>query len=212
MGMRLKRRAEEVVSLVDKVESEFIGKKDIEGIISIGTGGIAASKFLPEAIESFRKKNPNVYYQFYTNSAEFIKERLDQGLLDFGLVLEPIDISKYDYLRIKNKEKWGLLMRSDNILAQKKHILKEDLYKEVIVVTERLSLQKEIANWIGDDFSNLNILATYNIVTNIVILVNSGMASVLTIEGAVKDFIGDKLIFRPLYPERSEERRVGKEC
>ena len=88
-------------------------------------------------------------------------------------------------------------------MAQKKHILKEDLYKEVIVVTERLSLQKEIANWIGDEFSNLNILATYNIVTKIVILVNSGMASVLTIEGAVKDFIGDKLIFRPLYHELS---------
>lgn len=126
-GIMLRRRAEEVVSLMDKIESEFEEQSEAGGIISIGSGGLGALQTLPAVMDSFRRKYPKVQYQFYTNSTDFIKERLEQGLLDFGLLLEPIDVSKYDYIRMKEKERWGLLMRSDNPLASKEYITRDDL-------------------------------------------------------------------------------------
>ncbi|MCM1088911.1 MAG: LysR family transcriptional regulator [Muribaculaceae bacterium] len=201
-GIMLRHRAEEVVSLMDKIESEFEEQSEVGGIITIGSGGLGALQMLPAVMDSFRQRYPKVQYRFYTNSTDFIKERLDQGLLDFGLLLEPIDISKYDYIRMKEKERWGVLMRTDNPLASKEHITRDDLMGQPLITTERLPLQKELENWMGGDFSKLDIFATYNVITNVTMLISSGVASALTIEGAVSLF-GGGLVFRPLYPELS---------
>lgn len=202
-GVMLRRRAEEVVSLINKIESEFEEQNEVGGIISIGSGGLSAVEFLLPAMQSFREKYPKVQFQFYTNSAEYVKERLDQGLLDFGLLLEPIDITKYDYLRMPAKEKWGLLLRTDHPLAEKDYITHDDLQSIPLITTDRLSLQNELQHWLGKPFSELDIFATYNIITNVAMLVNSGAASALTIEGAVNLFGSDKLTFKPLFPELS---------
>ena len=202
-GVMLRRRAEEVVSLINKIESEFEEQNEVGGIISIGSGGLSAVEFLLPAMQSFREKYPRVQFQFYTNSAEYVKERLDQGLLDFGLLLEPIDITKYDYLRMPAKEKWGLLLWTDHPLAEKDYITHDDLQSIPLITTDRLSLQNELQHWLGKPFSELDIFATYNIITNVAMLVNSGAASALTIEGAVNLFGSDKLTFKPLFPELS---------
>lgn len=202
-GVMLRRRAEEVVSLINKIESEFEEQNEVGGIISIGSGGLSAVEFLLPAMQSFREKYPRVQFQFYTNSAEYVKERLDQGLLDFGLLLEPIDITKYDYLRMPAKEKWGLLLRSDSPLAEKEYITKADLQSIPLITTDRRSLQNELEHWLGKPFSELDIFATYNIITNVALLVNSEAASALTIEGAVNLFGSDKFVFKPLFPELS---------
>lgn len=202
-GVMLRRRAEEVVSLMNKIESEFEEQNEVGGIISIGSGGLSAVEFLLPAMQSFREKYPRVQFQFYTNSAEYVKERLDQGLLDFGLLLEPIDITKYDYLRMPAKEKWGLLLWTDHPLAEKDYITHDDLQSIPLITTDRLSLQNELQHWLGKPFSELDIFATYNIITNVAMLVNSGAASALTIEGAVNLFGSDKLTFKPLFPELS---------
>ncbi len=202
-GVMLRRRAEEVVSLMNKIESEFEEQNEVGGIISIGSGGLIATQCLLPIMRSFREKYPKVQFQFYTNSAEYVKERLEQGLLDFGLLLEPIDITKYDYLRMPAKEKWGLFLRSDNPLANKEYVTKDDLQSIPLITTDRLSLQNELEHWIDKPFSELDIFATYNIITNVAMLVNSGVASALTIEGAVNLFESDKLTFKPLYPELS---------
>lgn len=202
-GVMLRRRAEEVVELMDKIESEFEKQNDISGIISIGSGGLNASKILPDIMKDFRRKYPRIQYELYTNSADHVKERLDKGLLDFGLLLEPVDIMKYDYIRLKEKERWGILMPADCPLAEKDFITQEDLYELPLMASNRLSLQKELANWFKNDLSHLNIFATYNIITNIAMLVSQGIAYALTIEGAVDLFNPDLLVFRPLYPELS---------
>lgn len=190
-GVMLRRRAEEVVSLINKIESEFEEQNEVGGIISIGSGGLSAVEFLLPAMQSFREKYPRVQFQFYTNSAEYVKERLDQGLLAFGLLLEPIDITKYDYLRMPAKEKWGLLLRSDSPLAEKEYITKADLQSIPLITTDRRSLQNELEHWLGKPFSELDIFATYNIITNVALLVNNRAASALTIEGAVNLFGSD---------------------
>lgn len=202
-GVMLRRRAEEVVALMDKIEREFEEKSEVAGIISIGSGGLNALQLLLPVMDRFREKYPKVQFQFYTNSADHVKERLDQGLLDFGLLLEPIDVAKFDYIRMKEKEKWGLLLHADHPLAAKECISKEDLYQIPLITTERLSVQKELESWLGDDLSKLDIFATYNIITNVAMLVGNGTASALTIEGAINLFGNDRVVFRPLFPELS---------
>lgn len=202
-GIMLRHRAEEVVALMGKIESEFEEQTEVGGIISIGSGGLAALQTLTPAMERFRERYPKVQYQLYTNSAEYVKERLEQGLLDFGFLLEPIDVTKFDYMRMEEKERWGLLMHVDHPLAAKKSVSKEDLLDIPLITSDRLSIQKELENWLGEEFSHLNLFATYNIITNVATLVNSGAASALTIEGAVNLFASSHMVFRPLYPELS---------
>ena len=202
-GVMLRRRAEEVVALMDKIENELQNQDEIGGVISIGSGGLNASHMLPAVMDGFRKKYPKVQYQLYTNSAEYIKEQLEQGLLDIGLLLEPVDVTKFDYIRMNKQEKWGLLLRSGHSLAKKAYITKEDLMGEPLITTSRESLQKELENWFGDSLWKLDVFATYNIITNVAMLVEGGVASALTLEGAVNLFDHEKLVFRPLYPELS---------
>lgn len=202
-GVMLRRRAEEVTALVDKIEREFEEQEDVGGVITIGSGGLVAMQSLIPAMARFREKYPKVQYQFYTNSAEYVKERLDQGLLDFGFLLEPVDVTKFDYIRLPEKERWGLLLQAGHPLAQKRAIARDDLFSLPLIMSDRLSLQKELQNWLGEDFSRLDIFATYNIITNVAMLVGQGVAAALTVEGAVNLFESESMVFRPLAPELS---------
>lgn len=202
-GIMLQRRAEEVNALVGKIEDDFADAKEIGGVISIGSGGLYSSRILPEIMSGFRKNHPNVSFHMYTNSADYVKEQLEQGLLDFGLLLEPIDVTKFDYIRMKDKERWGLFLRKSHPLAKKEYITREDIWNETIITSDRLSIQKELLNWIGKPESELDIFCTYNLITQAVNIVDSGLASALTIEGAVNMYPSDRLVFRPLYPELS---------
>lgn len=202
-GLMLRRRAEEVTSLMGKIEDEFAQKKEIGGVISIGSGGLYSYHVLPEIMAGFRKLHPKVSFHLYTNSANYVKEQLEQGLLDFGLLLEPVDVTKFDYIRMKDKERWGMFLRKSHPLAQKEYITKEDVWQETLLTSDRLPLQKELMNWIGRPASELDIFATFNLIDNIVDIVDSGLASALTIEGAVNMFPSDRLVFRPFYPELS---------
>ena len=121
--------------------------------------------------------------------------------MDFGILLEPVDVTKFDYIRLKEKERWGVLLRAGHPLAKKQFITKEDLLHEPLITTNRASIQKELENWFGLPMSSLDIFATYNIITNVAMMVDCGVASALTIEGAVSLFGGERMVFRPLYPE-----------
>ncbi len=202
-GVMLRRRAEEVVSLMDKIENEFESNEDLGGIISIGSGGLSAMETLLPLMQDFRDKYPKVQYQLYTNSAEFLKERLEQGLLDFVLMLEPIDITKFDYVRMEKKERWGLLVSKDHHLAKKGFVTKEDIVDEALIVSNRIPIQKELEHWLGKTFLELDIFATFNIITNVALFVEKGIASALTLEGSIHMFSGGDLVFLPLYPELS---------
>lgn len=202
-GVLLHRRSEEVVQLVEKVENEFREQGDIAGTVTIGVGGQYAITLLLDAMQAFRKQHPKVQYDFYTSHADHIKERLDHGLLDFGLLLEPIDVGKYDFIRLRMKERWGIFMQAGCPLAKKEAITKQDLCGVPLITTNRLSLLGEIAHWFGEQYEGINLFATYNIFTNVAKMVDSGVACALVLEGAVVPYHEARLAFRPLSPELS---------
>ncbi len=117
-GMLLRRRAEEILSLVDRTEKELMEQDElVEGHIVFGCGELAAIGMLPEIISSFHEKFPRVTYDIFTATADVVKEQMEKGLVDIGILLEPIDIEKFDFLRLKEKERWQVIMRPDDPLT-----------------------------------------------------------------------------------------------
>lgn len=202
-GVMLRRRAEEVVSLMNKMDSEFREQEEISGVISVGSGGLMAAKILPELIEHFRERYPLVSFDIITGNADLIKERLEHGLLDFGILLEPVDIEKFDYLRLPTKEVWGVLFPADHKFACEQAITRKQLKELPLVLTSRTALRSEIEEWLRYPVSELDVIATMNLIDNVAPLAERGIACVLTIEGAVELFDPVRFAFRPLTPELS---------
>lgn len=200
-GILLRRRAEEILQLVDKAEKELAEQEElVEGKVSIGCGEIAAVRLLPELFRLFREKYPRVNFDIFTATADLVKEQMDRGLLDIGLLLEPVDMGKYDYIRLSIKENWVVLMRPDHPLAQKKSITAKDLCSEPLVLPRRMSVKNELASWFGDYYDKLEVIFTSNLNTNGAIMVSNGLACSIVIEGAVSLWDQGKVTYRPLSP------------
>ena len=198
-GVMLRRRAEEVISLIDKIHSDFQQCDDVAGSVNIGSGVYSASSTLIRSIEKFSSLYPNVNFEIYTNSADTLQEKLNQGILDFALLQEPIDIANYDFIRMHDKDIWGLFMRSDSPLSQKSSISRQDLTGRRLCSARRLHARREIEHWLGDT-SDLNIISVHNLIDNALPLVIDGFADVITIQGAVEHYDPNKVTFRPFKP------------
>lgn len=203
-GLLLKRRAEEIIALADKTEREFAAKDElVEGTITIGCGEVAAVKLLPELIRTFQEQYPRVNYDLFTANADTVKERMEAGLVDIGLLLEPVDIDKYEFIRLKGKEKWVVLMRPDDPLTKKESIAPADLVPLPIIMARRSQIQNELANWFGDYFSQLHILFQSNLPSNGAVMVRAGLGYALVVEGLMEFWDQEKICSRPLSPELS---------
>ena len=198
-GVMLRRRAEEAVALVDRIEADFRQSEDVGGTIAVGSGVYAAGAEVIRALEEFALRYPSVQYEIYTNSADTLRDRLDAGLLDFAILQEPIDVAHYDYFRLPTKENWGVLTRAGSELAKKKKIRRQDLAGRRLINTGRLSVRKEVEHWLGD-MTELQIFACHNLVDNSLPLVESGFADAITIEGAVCHYDPAQFAFRPFDP------------
>lgn len=203
-GLLLRRRAEEILQLVDKTERELVeGEEQVEGKITIGCGEIASFELLPDLFASFRQKYPRVTFDIYTATADNVKEQMDKGLVDVGLLLEPVDIEKYDFIRLNKKERWVVLMRPDDSLAEKEYITAEDLAELSLILPRRMRIQGELASWFGDYYEKLHVPFTSNLSSNAAVIVNGGQAYSLVIEGLMPFWDKSKVTCRPLYPELS---------
>lgn len=201
-GMLLRRRAEEILQLVDKTETELSEQQaQVEGTISIGSGESVSVQLLPGLFSSFREKYPRVSFDIFTATADLVKEQMDRGLLDIGLLLEPVDKEKYDFIRLNIREKWVVLMRPDDPLAAKEAVSAQDLLGLPLILPRRMAVRSELASWFGDYYELLNVIITSNLNTNGAIMVASGLAYSIVIEGAVSLWDQSKVTYRPLTPE-----------
>lgn len=201
-GLLLRRCAEEILQLMDKTEKELLEQEEqVEGKITIGCGEIASVQLLPELFERFHEKYPLVNFDLYTATADHVKDQMDRGLVDVGLLLEPIDIEKYDFIRLDMKERWIVLMRPDDPLAGKKYVTAGELSEQPLILPRRLQVQSELASWFGDYYEDLNVLFTSNLSTNAAVMVNHGLAYSIVIEGMMPFWDQSRITYRPLYPD-----------
>lgn len=200
-GILLRRRAEEILQLVDKTERELVEQEEqVEGKVTIGCGEIASVRLLPELFRSFRGKYPGVSFDLFTATADLVKEQMDKGLLDIGLLLEPVDVEKYDFLRFDMKENWVVLMRPDDPLAERESITAKELVLLPLILPRRSAVQSELASWFGDYYNKLDVVFTSNLNTNGAIMVEDGLAYSIVVEGAVSLWDQKRVTFRPLSP------------
>lgn len=201
-GILLRRRAEEILSLADRTKKELAEQEElVEGRIVIGCGELAAVQVLSEAIEAFHNKYPLVSYDIFTATADLVKEQMEKGLVDIGVLLEPVDMEKFDFIRLAEKEQWVVLMRPDDPLAKKEAVSAKDLKNMPLILPRRTNVQNELSNWLGDSFQSAKVLFTSNLSTNGAIMVQRGLAYSIAIEGAVPFWDREKITYRPLYPE-----------
>ena len=200
-GFFFRRRAEEILSLVEKTEQEISMQTiDIEGRISIGCGELSAVGFLPNIFREFNEKYPLVKYDIFTATADLIKEQLEKGLVDMGVLLEPVDLEKFDFIRLKKKESWVARMRKDDPLAKKKGVTANDLLERPLIVPRRANVQSELAAWFGDSFSRAKILFTSNLSTNSAIMVLAGLGISIGVEVHSNIWDKSKIVSVPLSP------------
>ena len=197
-GMLLKRRAQELVQLADKTEREFRRREEqLSGSIAIGSGETNNVQVLADIIRKFQAEHPMVQYDLYTANADEIKERIDKGLLDIGLLMEPVDITKYSFIRLKRKEKWGILVSKDSELSEKSSVTPQDLINVPVFLAQRPILRNEIEGWLGEYYDQVRVMGTYNLINNAAVMVekNVGAAFCFRLENRY-----DNLRFIPLSP------------
>ena len=204
-GVLLRKRAEEIVAMVDKTEAEFIALEDtVSGDIYIGSGETRALCPIAGLIWQLREECPGIRYHLYSGNAQDVTDRLDKGLLDFGIVIQPADIAKYDGLSLPARDVWGVLMRWDSPLAQKERIERADLMGLPLICSRQAIAphpgENAFADWFGTDFSKLDIAVNYNLVYNAALLVEAGVGYAITLDGLTNTSETSSLCFKPLWP------------
>lgn len=201
-GILLRKRAEEIVELVEKTETEITASDEIiNGDIYIGGGETDAMRIIAHIVKKLQEKYPQVKYHLFSGNADDVTERLDRGLLDFGVVIEPANIQKYDYLKLPATDTWGVLMRKDSPLAQNTVIKPKDLHNIPLLCSRQSMVGKGISQWIGKDFEKLDIVATYNLVYNASLMVEEGIGYALSLDKLVNTTGNSALCFKPLEPK-----------
>lgn len=200
-GALLRKRAEEIVALVKKTENEImISEESIAGDIYIGAGETDAIRLIARTAAKLQTEHPLLHYHIFSGDSQDVLERLDKGLLDFGIVFDPTGLSSYNHIRIPKKDRWGVLMRQDSTLADRDTIHPEDLWDKPLILSRQQKEGSELSIWLKKDFSELNIVATYNLLFNGSLMVDEGLGYALCLDGIINTGGNSNLCFKPLEP------------
>ncbi len=203
-GIFFRQRAEEIVDLADRLEQAFAEKNtEVSGVISIGATEAVGSRLCAKLIKQFSERYPLVQFNLYNEMADYIKDRMDKGLIDVGLLLEPVDTSKYDFVRLSQKETWGVLLRDDHPLAGRDTILPDEIIEYPLILPIRERVRAEILNWLKREEKDLYIPLSYTLLSNAVLLVEEGLGCAFCLDGALAIHSSPRLRFIPIYPEHT---------
>ena len=199
-GMLLRKRAEDILAMVDKTAEEFSQLDNIiGGEIRIGCAESYLIKYLARSIKSFKEQYPNFVFHIFSGDTEPVAERLDRGILDLAVIVEPPNLSKYNYLSIPESDKWGLVMLRDSPLAEKENLTFDDLYGLPLFCSEQ-SIKADFPRWCGDSMDKLIFAGTFNLAYNGSIFVKEGLGYLLTFEHLIDTSEESGLCFRPITP------------
>ncbi len=204
-GMILRKRAEEILNLVQKTEREIsLSDQVVVGDVCIGAGETDAVRYIAKAARELSEAYPGIRYHIASGNTEFVLEQLEKGLIDFGIVFGSVDQAKYNSLLLPYHETWGVLMRKDSPLAEKAEILPEDLWDKPLI----LSREYVAESYLRRSLSELRIAATYNLLFNASLMVEEGLGYAIGFDRIINTSGNSVLCFRPLSPKREEALRI----
>ncbi len=200
-GTYLRGRAQEIISLMDKIESAFReNEQSITGDVYIGCGEHRSTFSIMQIIRSIQEEYPDIRFHFFSSNADAITERLDNGLLDMGFLLEPEISPRYDYQKLKLRETWGILMRKDSPLASKKEITFSELVDLPLIMPSQTSNRNHLTTFFAEEMVEPHIVSTYNLIYNAGLMVEAGIGYALCIDELINTAGNHPLAFRPLSP------------
>ena len=198
-GMRLRSRAEEIVDLVGRTESEFLVSADmLAGEVRIGGGETPAMALVADVVAELQSAHPLLRFALHSGNAADVSERLDNGRIDFGVFVGHTNLDRYESLRLPAHDRWGAFMRQDDPLAALDAVRPEDLQDKPLIFSAQAG--HEMQAWFRRDAAELDIVATYNLLYNASLLARRGVGYVISLDGIVDTGPGSGLTFRPLDP------------
>ncbi len=201
-GTFLRGRAQEIISLMDKTESAFReNEQSISGDVYIGCGEYRSTFTIMQIIRSIQEEYPDIRFHFFSSNADAIIERLDKGLLDMGFLLEPEITPRYDYKKLPLREAWGILMRKDSPLSDRKEISFAELADLPLIMPSQTSNNHCLTVFFADAMTDPHIVSTYNLIYNAGLMVEAGIGYALCIDELINTAGSHPLTFRPLSPE-----------
>ncbi len=199
-GMILRKRAEEILSLVRRTEAEIAcADETVVGDVYIGAGETDIVRFFAGAAKALQKKYPDIHFHISSGNAEYVLEYLDKGLIDFGLLFRQPDLQKYEFMPLPARDTWGVLMRRDAPLARQRSVRPEDLWDKPLIVSRQEGDDRYLSQWLGRELPGKHVVATYNLVFNASLLVDEGLGYALCLDKLINTR-GSSLCFRPLSP------------
>lgn len=202
-GVLFQQRATELVTLLDKTQRDLIDQHNlIGGTVSIGCVESSVSKLLPEILSGFVKEHPMVKYNLYSANGDDIKEKLDRGEIDLGILIDPVEAAKYDYIRLPVQDRWGIILKEDHPLAQQSYVSLEEASLLPLILPRREIVQEEIASWFGAERNRLNVFALHNLLTNAIPFALAGLGYTICVEGSYTIRPVEGITFVPIAPER----------
>lgn len=212
-GHILKQRAEEIIDLAKKTEQEFHSIKDtISGTVYIGSGESYAIKNITDIMKEIQDQYGEIKFDLLSGNSDDITEKLEKGLLDFAVFIEPINVSKYNYLTLPDKDRWGVIMKKNSPMAKYKNITYEDLEKLPLIFSKKVkrqnSSESDFMKWFKGSFDNFNIVATYNLIYNAGLMAESGIGYVVGLDKLINTTNNTNLTFRPLYPSLESKLNI----
>ena len=208
-GMILRKRAEEILDLVRRTELEITASDDIiMGDVYIGTGETDGVRVIARAAQALQSQHPGIHYHISSGNAAYVSEYLDSGLIDFGIVFGNVDLTKYNALETAHSEIWGVLMRKDSVLADKETISPDNLKDVPLILSQQESQGGSLTQWIGQEISDLNIIATYNLLYNASLLVDEGLGYAIGYDKIINTSGNSRLCFRPLEPKLENKMSI----
>ena len=200
-GVLLRKRAGEILDLVEKTTGELAAEdRNLTGDIYIGAGETKGVHYLTQRAHRLQEQYPRIRFLISSGDSVDITEQLDKGLIDFGLLFDPVDLHKYSAYSLPVFDTWGLLIRQDDPLAKKTGVPAGDLTGLPLIISRRIKDCKLLENWLGRDFGSLNIVSTYNLLYNASLMVEDGLGYALCLDGIINTNGESSLCFRPLSP------------
>ena len=202
-GYLLKKRAEEIMALMDKTVDELShAREGVSGSVRIGCGETEGMRTVARAIHDIRREYPHVRCHLSSMDGSGVRERLDKGMLDFGVLVQPDPPNDYEHVEIGHTDRWGILMRRDSPLAALERIAPGDLAGQPLVISQQAFERHELVSWFAREESELDIAATYTLIYNASLLAEEGVGCVLTLDRLLNLPPDGPLVFRPLFPQR----------
>lgn len=203
-GVLLHQRAMEIIELADKTASEFQGQKEnVSGTISIGTVESNAVPYIMDILKEFSDEYPKVQFCIYSGYVDDIKDKIDKGLVDIGLLVEPVEISKYDSIKLPYEDRWGVIAPKDHEIARNKAVTIEDIVKYPLIIPRRAMIGGEIKSWLDPYVGKTRVVAAYNLLANATYLVSNGTGIAIALDGAMGVNENKENVFILLEPRRS---------